>query len=128
MKKILIIEDDTDIAANVEYALSKEGFDVIVSHDGQDGFEKYKSERPDLIVLDIGLPKLNGNALCRQIRRDCDDQKTIILMLTGRGDDADRIIGRVIGADRYITKPFDMAELLNIIKGLLNKGVNSLNI
>lgn len=121
-KRILIVEDEVDMVRLLEIELVKENYHVICAFDGEDGFEKYLMERPDLVIVDIGIPKINGRQVCRKIRREQNDERTPILMLTARAEDVDRIIGRVIGVQKYVTKPFDTQELLRDIRELLNEG------
>jgi CheY-like chemotaxis protein len=118
-KKILIVEDETSMSQLLSIELEASGYDVVCAHDGESGFEKYMAERPDLIILDIMLPKLNGYEVCQKIRREQDDNDTPIIMLTAKKGDADRIVGGVVGAQRYLTKPFDAEFLLGEIKALL---------
>ena len=120
-KKILIIEDEESIRKVLEFRLKGYGFNVVCAGDGDEGLDKAKCEKPDVIILDLILPKKQGEEICKEIRKDADISKTPIIMLTAKGSDVDRIIGRVIGADRYISKPFDMDELLkqiNILAGI----------
>lgn len=119
-KKILVIEDEMAMANLLRIELNQSGYDVVCAHDGEDGFSKYLTERPDLIILDIMLPKLNGYEVCRKIRREKEDSRTPIIMLTAKKGDVDRIVGGVIGAQRYLTKPFEAEHLLNEIKELLS--------
>jgi len=95
-------------------------YKVITALDGEDGFAQFLKEEPDLIILDLMLPKISGNEVCRRIRREEEDH-TRILMLTSKNQDTDRIIGRVQGADTYMTKPFEGQELLKEVELLLNK-------
>lgn len=114
-KKILIIEDEKDMVDLLTYELKQKEYDVVSACDGQEGFTKYLEEWPDLIILDLSLPKLNGYEVCRKIRREKNDTKTPIIMLTARDQEADKIIGSVLGAEKYITKPFDSEHLLSEI-------------
>ena len=118
-KKILIIDDERDFGALLKLSLQENGFDVIIAEDGKSGLEKAKYERPDLIILDLGLPGLSGEEICRQIRKDECPKGVPIIMLTAKGSDADRIIGKVIGADSYLTKPCDTQILLKEIDRLI---------
>jgi len=117
-QKILIIEDEFDIAQLIKHRLELEGYRVITAADGEDGLAQFIKERPDLILLDLNLPKINGYEVCRRIRRDQHDD-TPILMLTSKSEITDRIIGRVKGADCYMFKPFEAGQLLKEIKSLL---------
>ncbi len=121
LKKILIIEDDPDITELLRNRLKFHDYEVITATDGEDGFLKFLKEHPDLIILDLMLPKISGHEICRKIRREKED-KIPILMLTAKNEDADKIVGRVEGADKYMTKPFSADELLNEVKFLLTRG------
>lgn len=114
-KKVLIIEDEKDMVELLSYELERRDYDVVSASDGQAGYAKYLEEWPDLIILDITLPHLNGFEVCRKIRREKKDVTTPIIMLTARAQEEDKIVGGVMGAERYITKPFDTAHLLSEI-------------
>lgn len=119
-KKILVVEDERGMAKLLKLELTQNGYDVVCAYDGESGFSKYMQERPDLIVLDIMLPRLNGYEVCRKIRREQGDASTPILMLTAKKEDVDRIVGGVVGAQKYLTKPFEAEHLLSEIKKLLD--------
>src|ERR1700737_1701919 len=119
MKRILIIEDDRDIVELVRYNLANEGFQVSAASDGNSGLNALKKTPPDLLLLDLMLPKLSGLDICREIRRDDSLNRLPILMLTARGDEADRVVGLEMGADDYVTKPFSPRELTPRVKDLL---------
>ena len=121
MKRILIIEDDRDIVELVRYNLEKEGFHVGSAGDGVTGLGQLKKSPPDLLLLDLMLPKLSGLEVCKEIRRDQRLNKLPILMLTARGDEADRVVGLELGADDYVTKPFSPRELVARVKALLRR-------
>ena len=121
MKRILIIEDDPDIVELVRYNLSKEGYQVAAVGDGVAGLEKVRKSQPDLLVLDLMLPKLSGMEVCKEIRRDQALKQLPILMLTARGEEMDRVIGLEVGADDYVTKPFSPRELVARIRALLRR-------
>jgi len=117
MKKILIIEDEQDLIKGLKLNLSDEGFDVDWAVNGVEGLRKAVEEAPDLIILDIMLPELNGLEVCRKLR-----QKNInipVIMLTAKGEEIDKVVGLELGADDYITKPFSIRELLARIKARL---------
>jgi phosphate regulon transcriptional regulator PhoB len=120
-KKILVIEDDRDIVELVRYNLEKEEFLVTAASDGATGLAQIKKSPPDLLVLDLMLPKLPGLEICKEIRRDAALNRLPILMLTARGEEADRIVGLELGADDYVTKPFSPRELVARIKALLRR-------
>ncbi len=117
-EKILIVDDEKPIVDSIKYTLYKEGYDVVVSYDGEDALEKVKKENPDLIILDIMLPKLSGLEVCRIIRRTSN---VPIIMLTARGEDMDRVVGLELGADDYVAKPFSMRDLVARIKAVLRR-------
>jgi len=119
--RILIVEDDKDIVELVRYNLEKEGFQMLACGDGASGLAQIKKSPPDLLVLDLMLPKLSGLEICKEIRRDDRLNRLPILMLTARGDEADRVIGLELGADDYVTKPFSPRELVARVKALLRR-------
>jgi phosphate regulon transcriptional regulator PhoB len=121
MKRILIIEDDKDIIELVRYNLTNEGFQVTAAYDGTSGLTALKKTPPDILLLDLMLPKLSGLEICREIRKDESMNRLPILMLTARGDEADRVVGLEMGADDYVTKPFSPRELLARVKALLRR-------
>jgi two-component system alkaline phosphatase synthesis response regulator PhoP len=121
MKRILIIEDDRDIVELVRYNLANEGFQVMAAFDGGSGLTSLKKSPPDLLLLDLMLPKLSGLDICREVRKDESLNRLPILMLTARGDEADRVVGLEMGADDYVTKPFSPRELLARVKALLRR-------
>ncbi|MCI0523797.1 MAG: response regulator transcription factor [Acidobacteria bacterium] len=110
MPRILIIEDEPDLALGLRNNLEYEGCEVITARDGEEGLRLACQERPDLILLDIMLPRLSGLDVCRQLRGK--GMQTPIIMLTARGQEIDKVIGLEIGADDYVTKPFSLRELL----------------
>ena len=121
MKRILIIEDDRDIVELVRYNLANEGFQVNAALDGASGLSSLKKTPPDLLLLDLMLPKISGLEICREVRKDESLNRLPILMLTARGDEADRVVGLEMGADDYVTKPFSFRELLARIRALLRR-------
>jgi len=116
--RILIVEDEPVLVEALEYSLTRQGYQVSTAGDGLAGLEIAQRERPDLIVLDIMLPKMDGLEVCRRVRREMN---TPILMLTARADEVDRVVGLEMGADDYLTKPFSMRELLARVKALLRR-------
>jgi two-component system alkaline phosphatase synthesis response regulator PhoP len=121
VKRVLIIEDDRDIVELVRYNLAQDGFHVTAASDGAAGLAQVKKSPPDLLLLDLMLPKLSGLEVCKAIRRDHDLNRLPVLMLTARGEESDRIIGLELGADDYVTKPFSPRELVARIKALLRR-------
>jgi DNA-binding response OmpR family regulator len=116
--KILVVEDDLTLAETLEYNLSAEGYTVAAAADGLTALEVAREEQPDLIVLDIMLPGLDGFEVCRILRRE---MTMPILMLTARADEVDRVVGLEMGADDYLVKPFSMREFLARVKALLRR-------
>ncbi len=121
MKRILIIEDDKDIVELVRYNLEKDGFQVLATGDGTTGLAQLRKSSPDLLILDLMLPKVSGLEVCKEVRRDGALNRLPILMLTARGEEADRVVGLELGADDYVTKPFSPRELVARIKALLRR-------
>lgn len=111
-KKILVIEDDADIAVTMRCLLKEEGYEVSVAGDGKEGLGIVRRELPDLVILDLILPGLAGEEVCREIRKDINLKNIPVIMVTAKDSDADKVIGRVIGANCYLAKPFDIDELL----------------
>lgn len=120
-KRILIIEDDKDVRGLLRYDLEREGFRVSESEDGLDGLALVRKSPPDLLVLDLMLPRLSGLEICKQIRREQTVRRMPILVLTARSEEPDRIVGLELGADDYVTKPFSPRELVARIKALLRR-------
>lgn len=116
--KILVVDDEPAIQELVRFALEREGFDVIVAADGWEGLELAKKRHPDLVVLDLMLPGLNGFEVCRALRAETDIP---VLMLTARKEEADQVRGLDLGADDYVTKPFSPRELAARVKAILRR-------
>lgn len=122
MIKVLLIEDDVLIQELVRCNLEKEGLDVLTASDGQQGLELARREKPDLIILDLTLPVLDGYDVCKILRAQKDTAIIPIIMLSARDDLADKVIGLELGADDYITKPFSPRELTARIKARIREG------
>lgn len=118
MPRVLVVDDEPSLAQTVSYTLRREGFEVLTAGDGLAALEAVRSHPPDLIVLDLLLPGLDGLELCRRIRRR---SAVPILILTARGDEVDRVVGLEVGADDYLAKPFSMRELVARIRALLRR-------
>jgi len=116
--KVLIVEDDRNLSDTLKYNLRKEGYDVIAALDGVEALDAARREKPDLIILDIMLPKMSGFEVCRILRKDMN---VPILMLTAKTDETDKIVGLEIGADDYMTKPFSLRELLARVRAMLRR-------
>lgn len=119
MVKILVTEDSPTILAITKDVLEGAGFTVIAAVDGQEALDKARKEAPDLIVLDLMLPKLDGYKVCRMLKFDEKYKQIPIILLTARAQEADEKLGKEVGADAYLTKPFDPDKLLGKIKELL---------
>ena len=117
-KKVLIIEDEKSISDIIKFNLTKEGFEVETSYDGQDGLTKALSVEPNLILLDVMLPLMDGFQVCKKIR---ETSSIPILMLTAKEEEVDKVLGLELGADDYITKPFGMRELIARIKANIRR-------
>ena len=121
LKKILIVEDEQDLIKLLRYNLEKEGFRVAHTTDGSLALAEIRRDTPDLVILDLMLPGMDGLEVCRQLRRHDRYAALPILMLTARGEEADRVVGLEIGADDYVTKPFSMRELIARVRALLRR-------
>jgi DNA-binding response OmpR family regulator len=115
-KKILVIDDEQDIVETIRFRMQQEGYACICANDGVEGLNKARSESPNLILLDIMLPKMNGHKLARLLKYDEKYQHIPIIMISAKTQETDRITGIETGADVYVTKPFDMDQLLVMIK------------
>jgi two-component system phosphate regulon response regulator PhoB len=120
-ERILLIEDEPDIAEVLQYNLEKEGFAVELAHRGDSGLEALRRQAPDLILLDLMLPGVDGLELTRLLKRDPNTSKLPIVMLTARGEEVDRIVGLELGADDYISKPFSPREVVLRVKAVLRR-------
>ena len=118
MDKILVADDDLNICELLRLYLEKEGFEVVMAHDGEEAVARFESEKPSLILLDIMMPKLDGWQVCRQIRQKSDCP---IIMLTAKGETFDKVLGLELGADDYVVKPFDTKEIVARIKAVLRR-------
>lgn len=124
-KRILVVEDEIELIKAIEIRLGQAGYDILVAHDGQDGLDKAHKEKPDLIILDLMLPKMDGYKVCAMLKRDMKYQKIPIIMLTARVQDTDEKLGYECGADAFITKPFQHEIVLLKIKELLEARGNN---
>jgi two-component system phosphate regulon response regulator PhoB len=122
---ILIVEDEPPLVELLRYNLEKEGYLVDVAEDGAAALERVRGSTPDLIILDWMLPELSGIEVCRQLRADPDTKEVPVIMLTARGEEADRLKGLASGADDYVVKPFSPAELLARVRAVLRRSTAS---
>ena len=121
-KTVLVVEDDQDILGLIEWHIKAEGFRVLTEKNGEKGLKAALREKPDLIVLDLMLPGLDGLAVCKQLRKTAATAHTPVLMLTAKGEEIDRVVGFELGADDYMVKPFSPRELILRIRAILRRG------
>lgn len=120
MPRILIVDDDPAIREVVRFALARAGFDTVEAADGRAALARFADQEPDLVILDVMLPELDGTEVCRAIRRD---SSVPVLFLSSRDDEVDRVVGLEIGGDDYLTKPFSPRELVARVRAILRRGV-----
>ena len=118
---ILAVEDDADILNLLAYNLQTAGFDVLTAGDGYEALNKAKQNLPDLVVLDIMIPDMDGLEVCKELKRNAETRNIPVIMLTARGEEVDRIVGLEIGADDYVVKPFSPRELILRIRSILRR-------
>ncbi|MGO1368290.1 response regulator [Senegalia sp. (in: firmicutes)] len=123
-KKILVVDDEENIVELIKYNLKNNGYDIITAFDGNEAYTKAIEENPDLILLDIMLPILDGIEVCKKLKRNKQSENIPIIMLTAKREETDKVLGLEIGADDYITKPFNIRELIARVKAVLRR-VNS---
>ncbi|MEG1180188.1 MAG: response regulator, partial [Oscillospiraceae bacterium] len=116
--KILVVDDDINICELLRLYIEKEGFSVVLANDGEAAVAAFHEQKPDLVVLDIMLPKLDGWQVCREIRKTSDKP---IIMITAKGETFDKVLGLELGADDYVVKPFDAKEVIARIKAVLRR-------
>src|ERR671919_320153 len=119
MKRILVIEDEPQMLLGLRDNLELEGYEVATAGDGDEGLQKAASFNPDLVILDVMLPRKNGFDVCRELR--ARSNATPVVMLTARGQDTDKVLGLELGADDYVTKPFSITELLARVRAVLRR-------
>ena len=116
MKKILIVDDEADIIEILQFMLETSGYECVTAMDGEEGLKLAREINPDLIILDVMMPKINGYKICRLLKFDNKYKDIPIFMLTARSQDEDKLIGEETGADEYITKPFNVDEVVSTVK------------
>ncbi len=121
-ENVYVIEDEPDILEVIEYNLSREGYRVGASRDGSDGLRKVREEHPDLVLLDLMLPNLDGIEICKRLKNDPVTRPIPVVMLTAKGEESDIVLGLGVGADDYVTKPFSPKELVARVKAVLRRG------
>ncbi|HEX9996731.1 MAG TPA: response regulator transcription factor [Abditibacterium sp.] len=123
---ILIVDDERMLVETISYNLQKEGFLVVTAHDGETALQQAKTVRPDLVILDLMLPKISGWEVCRALRQSPEHKlDSPVLMLTARGEEADKVLGLELGADDYLVKPFGMRELVARVRALLRRAAKA---
>jgi len=122
MPKILVVDDEFNIVELIKYNLEREGFNVLTAGDGEVAIKLAQKEKPDLIVLDVMMPVLDGLTTCRMLQQDSLTRHIPVIMLSARGEELDKVVGLEIGADDYITKPFSPRELIARIRARLRRG------
>ena len=120
-KRILVVDDEKDLVVMISTALKHKGYEVITANDGQEGLEKAKTENPDLIVLDLMLPRINGYKGCGLLKKDTRYAKIPIILLTAKANAEDIELGKKVGADAYITKPYERETLISKIEELIKE-------
>jgi len=118
-KKVLIADDEPNIVISLEFLLQREGFDVLVAVDGEEALAKARADKPDLVLLDVMMPKMNGFDVCQALRADAQLAGMRIVMLTAKGRETEVSKGLGLGADAYVTKPFSTKELVAQVRSLL---------
>ncbi len=121
---VLVVEDEKNLAEALKFNLERQGYDVIVEHEGHGAIQRISNDPPNLVILDVMLPGLDGFEVCRRVRTH---SSVPIMMLTARGEEVDRVLGLEIGADDYITKPFSLRELQARVRALLRRGSGELS-
>ena len=119
---ILIVEDEKDIVKMLDYNLKKEGYKILVAHDGEDALDMANTKLPDLILLDLMLPGVDGLEVCKELKSERKTASIPVIMLTAKSQESDKIVGLELGADDYVTKPFSPRELIARIKAVLRRG------
>ena len=119
---ILIVEDEKDIVKMLDYNLKKEGYKVLVAHDGEDAIDAAATKHPDLILLDLMLPGVDGLEVCKELKSERKTVSIPVIMLTAKSQESDKVVGLELGADDYVTKPFSPRELIARIKAVLRRG------
>jgi len=118
-KKILIADDEQNIVISLEFLMKREGYEVLIANDGEEAVQRIRAEVPDLVLLDVMMPKKSGFEVCQEIKSNPDLQSVRILMLTAKGRDTEVAKGLALGADGYMTKPFSTKELVERVRSML---------
>jgi phosphate regulon transcriptional regulator PhoB len=119
--RVLVVEDERDVAELIRYNLGRDGYDVVVAATGADALKHAREARPDVILLDIMVPQLNGWEVCRRLKQDAETRHIPVIMVTGRVEEGDKVLGFELGADDYVTKPFSPRELLARVRAVARR-------
>jgi len=119
---VLLVEDEQDVAELIRYNLTKEGYDVVMTANGADALRLARERQPDVVLLDIMVPQLNGWEVCRRLKKDPELSTIPVIMVTGRVEEGDKVLGFEVGADDYVTKPFSPRELIARIRAVVRRG------
>jgi phosphate regulon transcriptional regulator PhoB len=120
--RVLVVEDEPDVAEMIRYNLAREGYDVRVASNGADALRQIKETKPDVVLLDIMVPQLNGWEICRRLKQDRETKAIPVIMVTGRVEEGDKVLGFELGADDYVTKPFSPRELVARVRAVTRRG------
>jgi len=120
--RVLLVEDEQDVAELIRYNLTKEGYDVVLTANGNEALRFAREHHPDVLLLDIMVPQLNGWEVCRRLKKDPDLSQIPVIMVSGRVEEGDKVLGFEVGADDYVTKPFSPRELIARIRAVLRRG------
>ncbi len=120
--RVLLVEDEQDVAELIRYNLTKEGYDVVMTANGADALRLARERQPDVVLLDIMVPQLNGWEVCRRLKKDPELSTIPVIMVTGRVEEGDKVLGFEVGADDYVTKPFSPRELIARIRAVVRRG------
>jgi two-component system alkaline phosphatase synthesis response regulator PhoP len=119
--RVLVAEDEPDVAELIRYTLAREGFEVVIAANGAEALRQARESRPDLVLLDLMLPQVNGWELCRRLKQDPATRALPVIMLTARAEEADKVLGFELGADDYVTKPFSTRELIARVRAVVRR-------
>ena len=120
--RVLVVEDEQDVAELIRYNLTREGYEVVVASNGADALKSARELLPEVILLDIMVPQLNGWEVCRRLKQEADTSAIPVIMVTGRVEEGDKVLGFELGADDYVTKPFSPRELIARIRAVVRRG------
>src|SRR5262245_63560533 len=119
--RVLVAEDERDVAELIRYTLAREGFEVVLATNGADALRRAQDSRPDLVLLDLMLPQINGWELCRRLKQDPATRALPVIMVTARAEEGDKVLGFEVGADDYVTKPFSTRELVARVRAVVRR-------